>query len=322
MEQVTLSDCLDNAPTEWREALEWFQSQAGSEIPWPKPSPVSSLEHVVAQTKGIYKPKDFDFALTVRQTLGGSYSDREVIDRHDGTWVYAYHQEGSDPDARDDYFTNRGLMENLKAEVPVAVLVQTSVGPSRYLVRGLALVSSWSAGFFYLEGFGEDGLAHVVPHRSEDDVIDGDAKAVIGKELRDDLDPDHDARVRVQASVVRRQGQGAFRKALLRAYSGRCAVSGCDVEDVLDAAHIIPYRGDYTDLVSNGILIRTDLHALFDRGLIAIDPGDRTVIVSERLTGSEYASFYGARVNEPRDVADRPSDGSLEAHIDWCANRL
>ncbi len=322
MDQISLSKCLDNAPPEFREALKWFKSQVGNEIPFPSPSPVSAMEYVVAQTKGIYKPKDFDLALTVRQTLGSPYSDREVIDRPDGTWVYAYHQEGPDPDERDDYFTNRGLIENLKAKVPVAVLVQTSIGPSRYLVRGLAVVTSWSAGFFYLEGFGEDGMAHVVPHRSQDDVINGDAQVVIGHEANNNLDPDHDARVRVQASVVRRQGQGAFRKALLRAYSSRCAVSGCDVEDVLDAAHITPYLGDHTDLVSNGILIRTDLHALFDRGLIAIDPRDRTVVVSDRLIGSDYASLHGAKVSEPLDAAERPSKGSLSAHIEWCAERL
>jgi len=49
-----------------------------------------------------------------------------------------------------------------------------------------------------------------------------------------------DARERVLASIVRRRGQAEFRKKLLAAYRGRCAVSGCDVEDVLEAAHIVP----------------------------------------------------------------------------------
>jgi len=322
MGQTTLSESLANAPPELREGLEWFHSQRGTEISWPKPSPVSSMEHFVTRAKGIYKPKGFDLAFSVRQKLDSPYADREVLDRPDGTWVYAYHQEGANPDDRDTVFTNRGLMENIETGSPVAVLIQTAVGPVRYLVRGLAVVTNWSAGFFYLEGFGIDDRAHVAGHKSVDDVISDDAQGVLDEEPSDDLDPEHDARVRVQAAVVRRQGQGAFRRALLKAYSGRCAISDCEVEEVLDAAHILPYRGSHTDRVSNGILLRTDLHTLLDRGLVAIDPKDRTVVVAESLGGSEYAGFHGVKISEPADVSERPSDKSLEGHMEWCGDRL
>jgi hypothetical protein len=53
-----------------------------------------------------------------------------------------------------------------------------------------------------------------------------------------------DARERVLSSIVRRRGQSRFRDRLLAAYHGRCAVTGCEVEAVLEAAHIIPYRGE------------------------------------------------------------------------------
>ncbi len=48
------------------------------------------------------------------------------------------------------------------------------------------------------------------------------------------------------------------------AYGGRCAVTNCDIEDVLEAAHISPYNGPSTDQVYNGLLLRTDIHTLFD----------------------------------------------------------
>ncbi|WP_336979879.1 HNH endonuclease signature motif containing protein [Altererythrobacter fulvus] len=56
------------------------------------------------------------------------------------------------------------------------------------------------------------------------------------------------------------------------AYEGRCAISGCDVREVLEAAHIMPYLGEETNDVRNGLLLRADLHTLFDLGLLKIGP--------------------------------------------------
>ncbi|MBD2054613.1 hypothetical protein H6F88_00965 [Oculatella sp. FACHB-28] len=61
-----------------------------------------------------------------------------------------------------------------------------------------------------------------------------------------------DAKERVLASIVRRQGQSQFRQELITAYKGKCAISGCDVEQALEAAHIIPYNGIQTNNTSNG----------------------------------------------------------------------
>lgn len=123
-----------------------------------------------------------------------------------------------------------------------------------------------------------------------------------------------DARRWVRASVVRRQGQGEFRSALLGAYGSRCAISGCPVEDVLDAAHIVPYCGELTNHVQNGLLLRTDLHTLFDLGLIAVDPSAIAIIVSPKLAGTEYATFDGTPLSVPEKVVQRPSMAALEHH--------
>jgi hypothetical protein len=69
-----------------------------------------------------------------------------------------------------------------------------------------------------------------------------------------------DARQRMFSSIVRRQGQPAFRKQLLVAYKGQCAITGCEVESVLEAAHIVPYMGLETNHPGNGLLLRADLH--------------------------------------------------------------
>ena len=95
-----------------------------------------------------------------------------------------------------------------------------------------------------------------------------------------------DERERAFRAIRLRRGQAAFRSALMEAYGRRCAITGCAVEDVLEAAHITPYVGSLTNHVSNGLLLRADLHTLFDCGLLAIDPKTRRVVVADALAGS------------------------------------
>ncbi len=123
-----------------------------------------------------------------------------------------------------------------------------------------------------------------------------------------------DARTKTLASIVRRQGQPAFRLALIRAYEGRCAISECATAEVLEAAHIISYKGPATNHVSNGILLRADLHTLFDLKLLAIDEQTHTVIVAESLHRSEYGLLHGQSIRLPMAPGDRPSAEALRAH--------
>lgn len=78
--------------------------------------------------------------------------------------------------------------------------------------------------------------------------------------------------------VAIRQGQPMFRMKLMDAYERRCAITGCEIEDTLQAAHISPYRGDHTNHVTNGLLLRADIHTLFDRGHIRVDRNFRIVL--------------------------------------------
>ena len=124
-----------------------------------------------------------------------------------------------------------------------------------------------------------------------------------------------DARVRTVASIVRRQGQPAFRRKLLEAYDRRCAVTGCGVEEILEAAHIVPYQGSTTDHVGNGVLLRADVHTLFDLYLVTIDDKTLRLRMSPRLKGSAYEEYHGRKVKLPRRTAIRPSREALQDHF-------
>ncbi len=79
-----------------------------------------------------------------------------------------------------------------------------------------------------------------------------------------------DARTKIARQITAKRGQKSFRDKLLKAYEYKCAVTGCDVVATLEACHIMPYNGDHTNHIQNGILLRSDIHVLFDLGLLTI----------------------------------------------------
>lgn len=127
-----------------------------------------------------------------------------------------------------------------------------------------------------------------------------------------------DERRRVLAAVVQRRGQPAFRKALLYAYDGRCAMSGCDAADALEAAHIVPYRTPSSNAISNGLLLRADIHTLFDLHLIGVDPDSRQLILAPSLRNSTYGELHGSCLAETRMQEQTASVASLAWHRSRC----
>lgn len=123
-----------------------------------------------------------------------------------------------------------------------------------------------------------------------------------------------DAREKILASIVRRQGQSGFRKTLLQAYNGKCCITDCDVEAVLDAAHIIPYQGTDTNHVANGLLLRADIHNLFDLYMISINSKIGKVEVSSSLKDTQYWYLNGKNLSVPLDLAFQPSNDALNYH--------
>ena len=109
---------------------------------------------------------------------------------------------------------------------------------------------------------------------------------------------------------------------LSAAYGQRCAVTGYDIEEALEAAHIIPYRGRHTNITPNGILLRADIHALFDAGHLGITPGDHKVLLSERAKHSKYGELYLRPLTLPSRPSESPMDELLEAHLSCWGAKL
>lgn len=105
--------------------------------------------------------------------------------------------------------------------------------------------------------------------------------------------------------IVRpRLGQGAFRAMVTEAYGRRCAVTGEKTLPVLEAAHVQPYAEGGPHDVSNGLLLRSDLHRLYDQGYVTVDPHERRLLVSRRIreefdNGRHYYALEGQPIAQP-----------------------
>lgn len=139
-----------------------------------------------------------------------------------------------------------------------------------------------------------------------------------------DFDPDElkDERDRRLIEKVIREGQDRFRTALLEAYDGKCAISGYDAPETLEAAHIFPYTGPASNRVSNGLLLRSDLHALFDRGALAIHETSYEVLLKPHVAVTRYSELRrldrdGRRLRLPRKRVFYPSTAALRSHRLW-----
>jgi putative restriction endonuclease len=117
-----------------------------------------------------------------------------------------------------------------------------------------------------------------------------------------------------------RLGQGSFKAVVLDAYQRRCAITGTHIPPVLQAAHIRPVTAGGEHRLDNGLLLRSDIHTLFDRGYLGIDPQFR-LRVSPSLradfsNGEQLYAQQGQVIELPERRADRPSPDFIEWHLD------
>lgn len=120
-----------------------------------------------------------------------------------------------------------------------------------------------------------------------------------------------------------RVGQNAFKALVQEAYGRRCAVTGTKIVPVLEAAHIRPVTNSGENRVDNGLLLRSDVHKLFDDGYLGIHPSTRALMVSPRLrrdfgNGEEFYTKAEAHeaVAVPSRGVDQPNVEFLEWHVD------
>jgi WD40 repeat protein len=131
-----------------------------------------------------------------------------------------------------------------------------------------------------------------------------------------------DERKKTIRAITQRRGQVKFRKKLLSAYNYHCCITGCDVEAALQAAHIVPYRGTHTNHVTNGLLLRADIHTLFDLYLLSINPDTLTVEVAPQLDKTQYDQFNNKLMYEPTSKSDRPSSEGLRWHYEEFKSKI
>lgn len=291
-----------------RSALRWFQDNAGR-VFTSRPRDVGVGIAVTGTQTGIWKPSEIDFALSVIQTPSHQYPD--ALFEHEQTWVFKYHQQGDARLGINSHYTNRALDRCMSAGVPVGVILPNPAPPHRgYKVLGLGFVDSYANGYFIL-----DGPAHLDNSGFALGTLATGSLALIDFAAEDHSDySGTDARQQVFASVIRRQGQPHFRHELLVAYDGRCAVSEFDAAESLEAAHIHPYSGPRSNHISNGLLLRADVHDLFDLGLVAVDTAHQTLLLSSALETTQYEQYAGRRLHLPQEHALWPSSDLLDEH--------
>jgi putative restriction endonuclease len=115
-----------------------------------------------------------------------------------------------------------------------------------------------------------------------------------------------------------RLGQGTFRASIIDGFGRRCAVTGEKTLPILDAAHIRPFADGGEHQPGNGVLLRTDVHRLFDLGYVTI-ADDHRFEVSRRLredyeNGREYYELHGRPIRAPDDDRFLPSAEALAWH--------
>jgi putative restriction endonuclease len=290
--------------------LQWFRDNLGTESVFPDPLPNGDL--LATRAKGIYKPAGSQFALSVRTQLNSKYSDGIFVSIFERGWAFAYHEE-TDSRLGSNLFTNKALEQNILNNVPVGVLeeIENSHDPKKcYFVHGLGIPIHKQGSYFIfcdektalsysrvkiLNAFYTANAA-TVSVSSEDSVPE------MGKDLR----------TSIFRSIVVRQGQGRFRREIIQAYDGKCAVTKEPMLEVLDAAHIMPYLGKHTNNVNNGLLLRTDLHNLFDFNLLSIEPSTWKINIHPEVNSNYYRELHGIKLSLPTSTNYWPSTEYLQ----------
>lgn len=287
----------------YQQALDWFTAHKGHRVSRDalRRAPVA----VVGRWQGIFKPKDHPFALSVCLP-----ADTPVLPLPREGWTCRCPLPGHGTHDADHLHTVQAMQACRQDNIPFGVLVADEAGEdcSSYRVLGLARVVAQEDSYFVLEGIGGPGRCLYDPLAGEtcDPFLPGNWE---------------EGRGLINRHLTARRGHADFREALLQAYDARCAISDCRVELLLEAVHIALYLGEDTNAANNGLLLRSDLHTLWDLGQIYLDDEFRVQCMPP-LRHGEYAAWQGRTIRLPDDPACHPSRLALRSHRDWCMGRL
>ena len=123
-----------------------------------------------------------------------------------------------------------------------------------------------------------------------------------------------ESRELVMRQIRERRGQATFRRALFERYGNRCMVTGCELVDLVEAAHISPYRTVRDQHPENGLLLRADIHTLFDLDLLGVEPDTLSVRFHPPAVSTGYMEFHGRML---MTLGQPPSRPALESR--WAA---
>ena len=298
--------------------LKWFEVNKGETRPLP--TTVETGHLLATHARGIFKPKDWSHALSIRIMLESRYKDGEFFQIGEEGWVCAYHQQLTSTtlnDSRNSY-SNLALQTCLDEQVPIGILKQVQSrdsGGSKYLVIGLGAIVGKIDDYFVLcdvltaqSCSAEEVIKSLLQQEAEALLLKSSQADLIAREPQDS----YEQKIFVWSQIVRRQGQSSFRRELLRAYEATCCMTETTDVAVLDAAHITPYSGRSTSTVQNGLLLRTDLHTLFDLGLIGIEPVTLSIHVHQSIKEPAYRALHGKSLKLPSSKLDCPGVEYLE----------
>jgi len=217
----------------------------------------------------------------------------------------------------------RDILKSKRTELMSEYRTLAKMGTGPYLKdRGLVPSNKSKTYFFNLDGKYLDMKAPVRVVLDDDDRPSSFQSSDIYKALNDlcypvvynpsaiggaPLDGDTDEREAPRYLALARPQQAKFRKAVSAHFGHKCWVTDCEVLQALEAAHITPYsqctedpKGDH---VSNGLLLRRDLHALFDAGILSFKTGDSdnsyVVKITQGALSGEYSKLHGQILTYP-----------------------
>lgn len=346
-------------PPEFRCAYEWFSQMEGQVIPrLPRgaDAPVLDSPIKLASQRGMHSPNYSELlsqgagkkkyilsahsagastrrpagastrkpaGASTSTSTGGSatpssaesvaYEDAELVFHPDGTWTVDYACQTAMPGRRLTDKSNDYMMNNLADGVPVAYLTRCANG---YKVHGLAYVKAFNplAGMFTLHGpvSAENSGVHFYSELAGENLSAQDIATLRGADQ-------FDGEAYTAALIMRRRHQERFRKAVLAAYGGQCAATGVSTPDVLQAAHIDAFAASKSHAVTNGILLRADIHLLYDAHLLTILPETGRIAVSEAVEEETYRRLDGRHIRFPDSRDSHPNNDLLAIHRD-CYN--
>ena len=313
MNNLSLERAETIVPEEYLPAFRWFQENEGivGPRPWQSDRPDDVPIKMVAQS-GIMKPAGYEYAISVTSTGYRHYDDQPVYDQGDRTWIFSYSEHRNTHGGVEQNRYNGALLACLNDGIPVGVFIKES--GSNYTCLGLAFVEEYDAvnGIFTMHGpvnaSQTKDFWSLIPESQFDEE-----SYRLAKDL--DLVTDQDERIYKTIQQVNRRRQDTFRANLLDAYRGACAVTAYSVDTALQAAHISSYRGPSSQLTSNGLLLRADIHLLYDAHRISVCPDDMSVRLSEEIRRTPYGELNRRIIRLPSDSADMPSQNRLATHF-------